>query len=422
MRVVSAARPQRAKPVIDTGIPARVRPDAFEGTVAAVRGASGASAPPAFARLQVPGAPADVLLPAVTSPYATSPLQLYASRLERTNAFPEQRAALRALGRVRTEWAPLEPPGERPRVAILISEPQALLPGGYEPVARLADMLREQGCDPVLIPPMSDVLIGTDRAHVQATLTKLVDGLDGVVGPGGADVHPRLYRDAVTHAITPNFPRDRFEAELATLAMQGDRFLLGICRSHQLWNAALGGKLVQDVRADGLSVISQNQDDYGLEEHEPFVVRDAAGKVTFENRVHLTPDSQFSAIVGGAESVLTNSYHHQAVGRPGQGLTVTGVVTDPETQVETVESTEAWNVLTTQFHPELMMDADPRFAALTETVARRAHVFRLKKTLAAEGKSSCGDLVAAMREAPEGRFLPTDLAWVEQTLGPRQNQ
>ena len=101
---------------------------------------------------------------------------------------------------------------------------------------------------------------------------------------------------------------------------------------------------------------------------------------------------------------------------------VTGVVTDPETQVETVESTEAWNVLTTQFHPELMMDADPRFAALTETVARRAHVFRLEKRLAAEGKSSCADLLAAMREAPEGRFLPTDFAWVEQALAPRQNQ
>ena len=36
MRIVSAARPQGAKPVIDTGIPARVRPDAFEGTVIAV--------------------------------------------------------------------------------------------------------------------------------------------------------------------------------------------------------------------------------------------------------------------------------------------------------------------------------------------------------------------------------------------------
>ena len=418
MRILSAARPVGARPIVDTGIPARVRPDAFEGRVARVGGEPGSRAPPAFARLHFEGAAADVLLPAVTSPHASSPLQLYASRVERTNAFPEQRAALRELGRVRTTWAPMAPPTDRPRVAILVSEPAALLPGGSAAVERLAGMLRNLGCDPVLVPPLSDVLIGTDRAYVKQTLAALVASFDGVVGPGGADVHPRLYKHAVTYSITPNYPRDRFESELATLAMDSDCFLLGICRSHQLWNAARGGSLVQDVRAEGLSRVSQNQDEYGLAEHEPFVVRDAAGQVRFENRVHLAQDSQLAAILDGAKSVVTNSYHHQAVARPGQGLRVTGVVPDAETGQDTVEATEGWNLLTTQFHPELMMD-DPRFRALTETVARRAHVFRIKKDL--EGKSACTSeaLERAMRAAPEGRFLPADFAWAKDTLGSR---
>lgn len=406
MRVVSAPRPHAAPPVLDAGVPARVRADAFEGRAARVGSSAGPKALAGFARLRFEGAAADILLPAVTSPYARSPLQLYASRVERSNAFPEQRAALRELGRVGATWAPMAAEGTRPVVAILISEPQALLPGGSPAVERLAEMLRAKGCDPVLIPPLADVLIGTDRAHVKATLAELVQRFDGVVGPGGADVHPRLYRSPVTYSITPNYPRDRFESELAMLAMERDCFMLGICRSHQLWNAARGGKLVQDVRKEGLSSISQNQDDYGLEEHEPFVVKDAEGRVQFENRVRLAPDSQFAAILGGLDSIVTNSYHHQSVDRPGRGLRVTGVVLDPATGQDTVEATEGKNVITTQFHPELMMDADPRFRTLTETVARRAHVFHLKRTVGG-GEA----LQAAMRRAPEGTFVPADFAW-----------
>lgn len=393
------------------------RPDRFDGIsrVTPIRRPAQV-APARFALVRPEGAPADILLPAVTSRVAPDPLAHYAQKLERSAAFPEQQKEIQALGKLSRTWS-APPPTDRPRVAILVSEPEALLAGGSHAVTLLADMLRENGCEPVLVPPLADVLIGDDRAQVQRAVAEMVRMFDGVVGPGGADVHPRIYRESVTYSEQPNFVRDRFEVEVALAAMKSDCFLLGICRSHQLWNAARGGSLVQDVRAEGYSKISQRQSDFGLEDHEPFVVRDSAGQIIFENRVELSKDSQIGAILDGAAGIVTNSYHHQAVRNPGAGLRVTGAVSDPDTGRVTIEATEDWNVITTQFHPELMMN-DDRFRRLTETVARRAKIFRMKKELEESGAFSVQTLLQSMRAAPKSSFLPADYDWAQGGLCP----
>lgn len=371
--------------------------------------------PARFALVHAEGAAADILLPAVTSRVAPDPLGQYALKLERSAAFPEQRNAIRSLGRLERNWAPASGPTERPRVAILVNEPEALLAGESKAVTVLVDMLRENGCEPVLVPPLADVLIGDDRAKVQRAIADMVQMFDGVIGPGGADVHPRIYREAVTYSVHPNFVRDRFESEVALAAMKSDCFLLGICRSHQLWNAARGGSLVQDVRKEGYSTVSQRQSDFGLEEDEPFVVRGSDGEVIFENRVRLEKGSQIAAVLDGAPSVVTNSYHHQAVRNPGAGLKVTGAVVDPDTGETTIEATEDWNVITTQFHPELMMN-DDRFRRLTETVARRAKIFQMKKKLEAKGRFSVEALRSSMQDANANTFMPADYEWVKSAF------
>jgi hypothetical protein len=148
-------------------------------------------------------------------------------------------------------------------------------------------------------------------------------------------------------------------------------------------------------------------------------VHDASGQLLFENRVHLAQDSRTAQLLSHRPSLLTNSFHHQAVARPGAGLRVVGATRDPITGRDSVEMTEGWNVLTTQFHPELMLDDDAAHKLLW-TVGRRARVFALVKQLRRRhGRVTLGLLIEAMRQCPAASFEASDYAWVRRDLAPR---
>ncbi|MCC6554422.1 MAG: gamma-glutamyl-gamma-aminobutyrate hydrolase family protein [Polyangiaceae bacterium] len=299
-----------------------------------------------------------------------------------------------------------------PRVGIVASEPRKLLPGQDGEVANFVALCVRTGCRPVLIPPCAD-LAGGDGRDIAAGA--LAAALDGVIGPGGDDVDPAIYDEENERAEDTNYPRDRFEADFALAAMETPAFMFGICRSHQLWNAATGGSLVQDVQAEGLSHLSQRQSDFAIDGAEPFIVRGPDGAVAFENRVVLSAGSQIARVLGGADSVLTNSYHHQAVDKPGDGFAVTGTVWDDVTRRSTIEATERWNVITTQFHPEAMQ-REPAQRELLETVCRRARIFRMLKDGGAEG------LVDRMRQLPATAFDDSDFEWVAEELAAHLGQ
>lgn len=301
-----------------------------------------------------------------------------------------------------------------PRVGIVLAHPAKLVPGRDEEVERLIGDVIRLGCRPLLLPPCADVLDPGGERGVAAALARQLDGL---LGPGGDDVDPAIYGEPDVHAEDTNYRRDRFEADLALAAMRAPMFLFGICRSHQLWNAAAGGTLVQDVQAEGFSSISQRQGDFGVSSDAPFVVRAADGAAVFENLVELEPESEVARILGGSRgprAILTNSYHHQAVDVPGEGFAVVGTVWDPGTQRRTIEATERWNAITTQFHPEVML-RDPMQKEMFETLGRRARVFRMHKA----GASGGDDLCARMGQFPDGHFDESDFGWVRAQLAPR---
>ncbi|GLZ03168.1 gamma-glutamyl-gamma-aminobutyrate hydrolase [Actinomadura sp. NBRC 104412] len=192
----------------------------------------------------------------------------------------------------------------------------ALLPAPY------VRAVERSGGVPVLVPPLAG--LGGTRT--------LLHGLDGIVFAGGGDVDPRLY-GAERHAETgpPQPHRDRFELALVRAVVDADLPFLAICRGMQVLNVARGGALVQHL-----------PEAVGHERHAP-----AAGTIG-RHRVQISETSVLGKILGEAAEVPT--YHHQAVGRLGKGLTAVAWADDQV--VEGVELQGHRFGLGVQWHPE----------------------------------------------------------------------
>ena len=109
---------------------------------------------------------------------------------------------------------------------------------------------------------------------------------------------------------------------------------LAICRGLQIVNVALGGSLVQH-----------------LDDHPDTPARpDGTVAEQLSHRLHVDPASRLARRHGGLER--SNSFHHQAVERPGEGVRV--VATAPDGVPEALEVDEAAHLLAVQWHPELL--------------------------------------------------------------------
>ena len=181
-----------------------------------------------------------------------------------------------------------------------------------------------------------------------------LEGADGLVLTGGADVDPAFF-GAEPHPMLGlvDLTRDRFELALYHAARAKGVPILGVCRGHQLINIAAGGTLHQHLPALP-----------GIVQHEQF---DIAGGPS--HRVALEPHSVLAEAFG-EEHVRTNSFHHQAVDKLGQGLRVIGRSADGVT--EAVQNTDGSFVLGVQWHPEMSFQAHREqiapFAAFMQAV------------------------------------------------------
>ena len=217
--------------------------------------------------------------------------------------------------------------------------------------AAYTDAIQEAGGRCVLLP-----LDPRDVEHPGEVL----DGLDGLILPGGNDVDPSQYGADPHPALGPTSELlDEVQLALARAAIAADVPLLGVCRGMQVLNVASGGSLHQHL-PDLLD---------GSEEH-----RRVPGSLGAENEhdVHLIPGS-LAAEAAGSELATTRSHHHQAVDRIGEGLVVTGRGVD-DGLIEAVELPTNSFCLGVQWHPE----ADPDsavIAALVDAARRRIETF-----------------------------------------------
>ena len=199
---------------------------------------------------------------------------------------------------------------------------------------------------PVIIPPVSDknVIICT------------LDRIDGLLLSGGGDYNPLWAGEEPViglHGI--NATRDLPELLITRLAYNRQIPMLGICRGIQTLAMALGGRVEQDIHAEGLIKHSQDADTY-----EP------------THSVTVDKDSVLYDIYD-TERLYVNSLHHQAVAEGGDKLRVIAHSTDGI--IEAVESTEHKFILGVQWHPEWLEDGRPIF----DRFVKEASVFAKAK-------------------------------------------
>ena len=235
----------------------------------------------------------------------------------------------------------------------------AVLPATY------VDCVAAAGGIPLLLPPLGDINLvvdsvsenlvpekfadRSDASYVAELAVETVSGLDGLVISGGPDVDPAHYGSS-PHPETgaPRAQRDAWELALLSAALERDVPVLGICRGAQLFNVVRGGTLVQHL-----------PEQPGAEDHR-------GGVAVYRGMpVALEPEALPGSVLGS--SVTVSCYHHQALDRLGEGLSVTGRAADGT--IEAVVAVDRRFAVGVQWHPE--QDRELRlFAALVEAAAR----------------------------------------------------
>lgn len=188
------------------------------------------------------------------------------------------------------------------------------------------------GAVPVMLPT------GLDMQSVR----EMYERADGVLFSGGSDIDPVYFgeeRHPETYGIDAE--RDLVEVTLTRWAMQDDKPAFSICRGIQVVNVALGGTLIQDIPTQWQAASTL--------EHRGHKIGAARDEVL--HAVCVEPNCRLASIIGAGD-VGTNSFHHQAVGRVGDGLIITSRA--PDGIIESVEAPDKRWFVGVQWHPEEM--------------------------------------------------------------------
>ena len=190
--------------------------------------------------------------------------------------------------------------------------------------------LEKAGAIVVLLPVMKE------EEDIQAQL----EGLDGVVLAGGADIDPYLYGESVHDCCGPLIPEvDRYYLNVIHIAEKIGLPVFGICKGIQAVNVAYGGTLYQDLPTERPQSVQHSQNTY---RYYP------THSITVEKDSFLYP------ILG--ESCRVNSFHHQALKDVPDCLKV--IARSEDGVVEGVQKKEGSFLVAVQFHPEMMGQAD----------------------------------------------------------------
>lgn len=188
-------------------------------------------------------------------------------------------------------------------------------------------------------------------------LLAILDRVDGILLPGGADVDPAAYHGqghAKVYGI--DLERDRTELFMARAAVTQGKPFLAICRGIQVLNVALGGSLWQDIPSQILGAMDHDASSDRPRSH-------------LAHTVKIRPESRLARLIGKDQSWV-NSYHHQALRRLAPDLAVTATAEDGV--IEAAEISGHPFGIGVQWHPENLVDDDPAMLALFEGLVQAA--------------------------------------------------
>lgn len=189
----------------------------------------------------------------------------------------------------------------------------------------------------------TEALDACGAASVFSGDVRLAENCGALLLPGGGDIDPSLYGQAINGSRGIERELDLLEIGLVQEFVRTGRPVFGICRGIQVINVALGGTLFQHLPT---AAAHQWEEETGDKVHPV-----TAAKGSFLHKLY-----------GGTFSV--NSAHHQAADRVAPGLTVAAKAADGV--IEGVED-KARGIYGVQWHPERMAFSHTR----TDTVDGR---------------------------------------------------
>ena len=210
---------------------------------------------------------------------------------------------------------------------------------------RYTDALMSFGGIPLIVP------MKTDKKY----LKQLCETADGFLFAGGVDLDPALYgEDKYNDTVEIDAVRDELELTAMEYVFKTDKPVLGICRGIQSVNVGLGGTLWQDIPAQIGDAVCHKQTNPGTEP---------------THRVTIKPKTKLHGITG-ADTVWTNSFHHQAVKKPGRDLIISAVSDDGI--IEALEGKGNRFLMLVQWHPEFTATTDKTSEAIFRAFVEEA--------------------------------------------------
>ena len=203
----------------------------------------------------------------------------------------------------------------RPRIAIPARLAESTSVTRYRAIVtaqKLAELVWDAGGEPLSLLPVTD----------EKWETRL-EGFDGILMPGGADVDPQLYGQShqSDELYGINSEQDHSDIALVHYALRSETALLTICRGTQIANVALGGTLVQHM-------------------NEPHL-----------NKLSTIEFSNIETDLGLKEtSLLISCFHHQSIDRLAEGISPLAFAKEGHVEALRLPS-NGW-AFGVQWHPE----------------------------------------------------------------------
>lgn len=195
------------------------------------------------------------------------------------------------------------------------------------------ESIKEAGGIPLILPYIEKSLDDVDE---------ILSRIDGLLPAGGGDVLPRFFGEEPesTKFVVPQ--RDKFEIKIIKECYRKKIPVLGICRGCQIMNVAMGGSLIQEINTG----IQHYQQAPGSEPtHTIYIEKESILYEIFKK-----------------QKIMVNSFHHQAVKKPGKNLYASAKSKDGI--IEAIEAKEHPFFVGVQFHAEYLWKKDRKFLNL----------------------------------------------------------